>query len=621
MALTYYAQIQLDSPLPQLDNVFDYQIPDDIDLEIGSRVRVPFGKSKKLLSGFVIAKSEKSDHDTKMLDVSNVTTNATILKPEIYKLCRAIADRQCVAVAEVIGLAVPNRSVAIEKKWLLENWRYESNTGKEDPKRTHHLVNLRSMNEKENWIGQISATILKEMNEGNSVIVCLPDHCDQTSLLDALRLLIDESKIVDYSGLNKPSIRYANFLKCLSNDNLVVVGSRSAIYAPVAKLGMIIVWDDGDSSHQDVSSPYIHTREAALIRQDLEKCSIAFFSHSMSMEMHRLRKIGYLSLAGEKHELPKIMVTNSEVRVSGEVWRVIRESLSRGSVLVQVGTKGISASSFCSSCSIRAVCKKCSGPLTINQTNLLQCRWCNAFNLDFVCPHCAGTSIKSGRAGSTKTLADLGKAFPGVQLIESTSENRVQKVIAKNALVVATPGAEPRFEPGYAAVIILDADNSLLRDSLRATEDALRIWFNAFSLADFNAQLVIANLTGELAESLRKGQLLNIAEREYQQRFELRLPPAIRVCSISAETRLLSEFEQHLQNTQIEVFGPVKIRSNTGLIDHRLLLKFDYSEGLTVARKLKEIAIKLSVGQTRFSAKSGRPMRPIRIKMDDPEVV
>jgi primosomal protein N' (replication factor Y) len=206
-------------------------------------------------------------------------------------------------------------------------------------------------------------------------------------------------------------------------------------------------------------------------------------------------------------------------------------------------------------------------------------------------------------------------------MIESTAESHFERFSFANSIVVATPGAEPIAESGYSGVVILDAGLQLNRDSLRSTEDALRIWLNALAFGRENAIRFISGIDGPIAELIKSNSFREIALREFAHRKELRLPPAVRICSVSASVDLLAKIMDLLSNEPVEILGPVKMKTNQFEPESRLILKFEYSDGAHLANKLQEISLSLSAGQSRFSSKSGRAMRPIRIKMDDPEVI
>ena len=618
------ARVVIDSPLPQLDRLFDYSIPSELLSQVvpGVRVRVQFGRSKNLLDGFVVEVVESSDFSGELSAISELVSAAPVLDPDIYQLVRAVADRQASTASDVLRLAIPDRSVAVEKKWLEAAGVTASTKSSLNGTKQTALVAPFTDVDGPIWAKQIRDICVQSVKAGSSVVVSVPDFRDQHALLEVLSASEIGDVVVNFTTDTQKSKRYAAFLACLSNDVSIVIGSRSAIYAPVRNLGQIIVWDDGDSSHQEPTSPYSHTREVALMRQRLSNCNLLFLGHSRSTEVSRLVSLKFLEDVSSPFKLPKIANTDTEIRVDSMAWRAVREGLTNGPVLVQVGAKGTATSVFCSNCDKRAECRHCNGPLWIDERNYVKCRWCNAVNIDFRCQECSGVKLKQGSAGTTRTLAEFGRAFPGVQLVEATAENRAQTLKPGKFLVVATPGAEPKVSGGYAAVIILDANRALNRDSLRSTEDAVRNWSNAIALGGKDSRSVLVGVSGVLANKFSLWSQAEIAQHEYSTRAELRFPPAIRLASVGSSKELIQEVLSELQGLPgIETLGPIPITTQGVSSEWRVLIKFDYSDGAKLAETLKALSLKLSAGQQRVSAKSGRGIRPIRIKMDDVEVI
>lgn len=623
------ARVVINSPLPQLDRLFDYEVPAELETLVSSgvRVRVQFGRSKSLYEGFIVELVNKSEFEGKLAEIAEVVSSAPVLDQKIYQLVRAVADRQASTASDVLRLAIPDRSVAVEKRWL-ENQedRQTANSAKamlkETAARETAIVAPVTVSEGPSWVLEIILRAKETFERGQSTIIVVPDFRDQQALIDGFMKSDVASKVINFSTSLQKSKRYENFLACLSADESIVIGSRSSIYAPVRNLGQIIVWDDADRSHNEPSSPYSHTREVSLIRQKLEDCNLLLLGHSRSAEVERLLRMSFLRDVTKPFTLPRIANSDSDVRVDSMAWKAIREGLTKGAVLVQVSSKGHATSIFCSSCEKRAQCRTCNGPLWIDERNHTRCRWCNAVNLDYKCPSCLSTKLKQGSAGATRTAAEFGRAFPGTKVFEFTGEERSSSIKPGNFIVVATPGAEPRVEGGYAAVIILDANRALNQDSLRSTEDAVRQWANAIALAGVNARSVIVGVTGVLASKFALWAQAEIAAHEYSTRAELRFPPAIRLASVGTSKELIQVVVAELgTESGFEILGPMPITQNGIQSEWRVLVKYEYSDGSRLAELLRSVSLKLSAGQQRFSARSGRAMRPIRIKMDDVEVI
>ena len=103
---------------------------------------------------------------------------------------------------------------------------------------------------------------------GTSAILVVPDYRDQEQLEAALRAICPPTGWLRLDARQSNPDRYREFLRCLSDAPLAIVGNRSVVYAPAANLGLIAVWDDGDPLHGEPLSPYVHARDAALLRQE-----------------------------------------------------------------------------------------------------------------------------------------------------------------------------------------------------------------------------------------------------------------------------------------------------------------------------------------------------------------
>jgi primosomal protein N' (replication factor Y) len=619
------ARVAIDSPLPQLDRLFDYEIAESLrgTITVGSRVRVPFGRGAGLSDGFVVELVESSDFAGKLARLDELVSNVSVLTPEIYSLCRAVADRQAVTIADVFKLAIPTRSVAVEKKWqaamaeaaVLPTPRPDK--VKPTGTRTFAFVEPRSNELGPIWVQQLTSRTVAALEAGQSTILVVPDFRDQAVILEALRAKLAETGIVDYTSQQTNSLRYTAFLRCLTGEPVVVVGSRAALYAPVANLGEIIIWDDGDSNLQEPTSPYTNARDVALIRQSQSGCSIFFAAHARSCEVERLVEIGYLTDVTIPFAVPKLAISETNARVDSLAWQAIRRALEQGdAVLVQVASRGQSVSVYCGGCGDRAKCTNCAGPLWVDSQGQPRCRWCNAHNLAFSCTACGNRTLKQGRAGATRTSAEFGKAFPGTKIIESNGDNRLESVPAGKKIVVSTPGAEPRVEGGYGAVVLLDCNEMLSRDNLRASEDAVRIWSNTIALMKSGGLGVAVGLQGYLGQKLALWSQAEIAHHEYHSRAELRFPPFIRMASLTGERDLLNKVLEALP-AEIEVLGPMPVTTKGAAVDDwRALIRYEYAQGATLAATLKTQVLLATAGSKRVSAKSGRAQRPIQIKMD-----
>jgi primosomal protein N' (replication factor Y) len=259
------------------------------------------------------------------------------------------------------------------------------------------------------------------------------------------------------------------------------------------------------------------------------------------------------------------------------------------------------------------------------------CELCGAIAADWHCRHCDATSLRLVTAGSARTAEELGRAFPGVRVIVSDGERNVQTVDHRPALIVATRGAEPVAAGGYRAVLLLDGDRMLARESLTVAEDCLRWWSNAIALAAPRAPAIITGVGGDLARALVTWRQDQFSAAELPDRRALRFPPMVRLATVTGRPETVSTALEALpdsvpghESATIDVLGPVD--AGDGLV--RATVRFDYALGLEVARSLRSSIIRNATGRTKrqTSKASGtktsfRPPPPLRVRFDDTEIL
>jgi primosomal protein N' (replication factor Y) len=638
------AKLAIQSGLPQLDRLFDYTVPNQLadSVQVGSRVKVSFGKSKKALDGFVVELGATSDFDGKLSEIESVVGDQPALKPEVYSLCSQLAERSASSLGELLKLAVPAH--------MPRSYASHKNQGKADDDLTKPFVSsfdgdyvelLRKSgsrgfalaepravsnvyNQQEyltpSWVSLFLSVAWANLDKGQSTIILVPDYREHTIVLEAMREVGLLPYLADYSAELPKSKQYEGFLRALDSKPRVIVGSRSAALAPAHNLGSILVFDEADRSFIDQASPYLHTRDIVLVRQSIQNCAVLFCSHSISTDVMRLIDTGYLSDNTLSFAAPRISISEPGIRVDGHAFAAIKQGLKEGAVLVQVSSLGDSTALYCKKCDGPASCKACNGPLWVDGTGKKKCRWCNAFALDYVCT-CGSSEFSLGRAGSTRTAAELGRAFPNVRVVESTGDNRLVSIPAGHSLVVATAGAEPYVKGGYFAVVLLDAKVLLGRQNLRAVEESVRLWSNAVAKGRSASSCVLVGVSGELSKLYSLWNHRKIAAEELSARQELMLPPAVRMGSITAELEMITSISNALSDKSSVIrIGPAPVASKSGLQQWRLIFKYPYSDVHTIAKLLKLEASKVAAGKTRVTS-SGRSARAVTIKMNDAEVV
>ncbi|WP_350349803.1 primosomal protein N' [Agromyces sp. G08B096] len=644
------ARVLVDSPLPQLDQLFDYRVPDRLRQAAlpGMRVRVPIRSGGRIADGWLVELVDESEYGGRLSELEDVVGEVPLLTDEVWRLARAVADRAAGNASDVLRLAIPSRYVRVERSWR----QAEADPGPlpepgtvdgfapgaveaaiaggerlalaADPR----PVRLASGT----WVGAWAVTLAQAarvaLAADRSSLIVVPDHRDQEQLEAALADQVDARRILRTDARQPGGARYRAFLDATGDAARVIIGNRSTVYAPAARLGLIALWDDGDRLQAEPLAPGVHARDAALIRQEQSGAALVFAAHTRSVEVARLVELGWVrELPPVRHARPRIVLTEQQAspepgsaRIPSAAWRQAQEAVASGPVLVQVARPGHTPMLVCDRCREPARCAACGGALAIPAAGgAPRCTLCGTIAAGWRCPVCDGTKLRAATVGATRTAEELGRAFPRARVILSDGERQVLRVGAEPALVVATRGAEPIADGGYRAVLLLDGERMLLRESLRVAEDCLRWWSNAAALAAPGAPVFLVGVAGALGAALATWRQPAWAGEELAARRAVRFPPAVRMASVvAAPDRVQSAVRAVLAAAPgADVLGPVP--QPDGL--ERAVVRFEYGAGAAVAAALKAEAIRTATERRRPVAGRG-PGRPpiLRLRFDDPDL-
>ncbi|MDP2013278.1 MAG: primosome assembly protein PriA [Actinomycetota bacterium] len=582
------AQVRIDSPLPHLDRIFDYAIPEAMadDVKPGVRVRVRF--SGRLINGVVVGRIASSEA-ANVRALERVLSSEPVLTAETTALVTAVAERFAGTFSDVFRSAVPPRHARAEAaastrtpmiaELTDDDWatwdRYTHGRALLTRASEGRLADVRgvwSAAPAKPWTADVAALVRAVLSQAaGGVLVVVPDAWDVKQLCNATEELVLSRAVL--SAELGPERRYREFCSVLRGESRFVVGTRTAVFAPVADLRLIIVWDDADDSCWEPQAPYWNVRDVAALRSQLTDCALLVGAPSRSTETQLWCDSGWARpLEPERSWLrahaPIVRAIDSadeardpaaaSARIPHTAWSVAKEGLRTGPVLIQVPRRGYLPALACQQCRESALCS-CGGPLSLrSKTSTPQCLWCGKLTGSWSCPNCHGTQLRASSTGVERTAEEFGRAFPGASIIWSSSEQLHRGVPDTPALVVATPGAEPLAKGGYAAVVLLDARAQLQRTGLRSGEEAVRRWFGAALLARPKAHLIVtADHALTAVQSLVRWDSGWFAQRELADRRATGLPPESRAAVLTGENSAISEVLAELQKrVAIRVLGP-----------------------------------------------------------------
>ncbi|THE06747.1 primosomal protein N' [Microbacterium oleivorans] len=643
------ARILLDSPLRQLDRLFDYAVPEGLsaDAQPGVRVKVPLRSAGRMIEGWVIERAEVEPGGRPLSEVASVVSAVPVLPASLYSLARRVADRAAGSASDVLRLAIPKRMVRAEKTWLAADPPTAPAVTPDAAARARELTAiypgladavlagerialdapphptpgaLRGA-----WSDLLAALAALVLDGGRSALIVVPDHRDQSQILEALAILVPDDAVVRDDARRSGPERFATYLRLLSPAPCIVVGNRSTVYAPAHDVGAVLVWDDGDPLLAEQLSPGVHARDAALVRQEEEHSALVFAGHTRTTDVERLVQLGWLrDIPAARRASPRVVLSATHeaehrgARVPSAAFGAAREALQHGPVLVQVARPGYSPVLVCAECRTPARCRHCAGPLRARRPGATpDCGWCGRSAPNWSCANCAGTRFRMASSGSERTADELGRAFPGIRVIVADGDHPVTAVDARPALVIATRGAEPPAEGGYRAIILLDGDKMLMTEQLRIGESCLRWWSNAAAMAAPGAPVHLVGVTGPVARALATWTHPAYARMELADRAPLLMPPTVRVAAVEGVTvsvdRALAELREAVPDLgPLAVLGPVPTDDGS-----RALVRVDYAHGRAVAEQLRASVVADAV---RGRRRGPGPRTTLRVRLDVPEL-
>ena len=686
------ASVRLVGVLPHLDRPFEYAVtPATAAAGPGMRVRVRF--SGKDTEGIVLGRHDAPTTDRALAPLHRLVSEDVVVPPAMMRVCEEVAERCAGTVGDVLRLALPPRHARAEKadraaeekereetrlaEGPAEQSPAEQDSAEQDstervaaepdalsePSETEQgpaeaaptprpgdrypgLAALLSragspegpvpratltLDAADTWT-TVAADAIGDLEPAQGALVIAPDQRDVARLSRVLTERGIAHEIL--AGTEGPEKRYRTFRRILRGATRVVLGNRSAAFAPVRNLVLAICWDEADDLLEEPRAPYPHTRTVLQCRSAEERCALLFLSASDSVTLRALSDLGYLARlepvpAPVTSVRPRIVAMDEYLReregasgrsrIPQEAMRVIRRGLEKGPVLVQVPRSGYVPAIACTFCRTRAQCPHCAAPLSLAGRNgPLHCRVCGRREDAYRCPECDRTQVRAMVIGSTRTAEELHRAFPDTALkVAGGAHGALEDdAVPDRAIIVATPGAEPAPAGRYAACLLLDADALLGRAAFDADVEAVRRWRGAISLVrsadDGGEVLVVGTSTLPAIRDLVAHRSSFFLDRVLEDRHELDLPPFSRVAEITGDREACRTFLETVELPDgTDVFGPVDLEGPDAAGRARAVVRLEPSRS-------RELAAALRAGVAARSARKARGA--LRVRLDPPDV-
>ena len=280
------------------------------------------------------------------------------------------------------------------------------------------------------------------LKQGKTAIMLVPEISLTPQMLRNFRARFSGGVAMLHSGLSQGE-RYDEWRRLLSGEAKIVVGARSAIFAPLKNVGLIVIDEEHDASYVSESNPRYNTCDIARFRAEYNGAKLVLGSATPSIESFLLARRGEYALVSlperiSRHGMPRIEIENMSQELicgnnsifSRRLEAELRKTVENGNqAILFLNRRGHSSFAMCKKCGYIAKCEDCDVTLTYHSVdNMLKCHYCGKrYKMLTQCPDCGSKEIKYGKIGTQRVVQELEKMFPGVGILRMDNETTTKK--------------------------------------------------------------------------------------------------------------------------------------------------------------------------------------------------
>ena len=462
-----YADIIIDISHEAIDKTFQYIIPDELvgTIGIGMQVEVPFGRYNGKRKGYVINITEKPSFDIeKMKMISGISDKSIRIEGNLIRLAAYIHNtygstminalktvmpvketirktEQRVAEEELELENEPIQSLNDEQLYCIDEFEKDFNAGEY---KTYLLAGVTGSGKTEVYIGCI-----KKITEQNKqAIVLVPEIALTYQNVARFKQYFGERVAVINSRQSKGE-RYREFERVRKHEVDVIIGPRSALFAPCDALGLIIIDEEHDMAYKSDQSPKYHARDVALERARLENASLILGSATPSVESYSQAKSGVyrlwkLNKRPDGVSLPDISIVDMREElhlgnrsiISKALKDSMKECLEKNEqIMLFINRRGFNSFVSCRECGEVIKCPKCDVALSLHNNGFMMCHYCgHTERVHKECPKCKSKMIGGFGTGTEKVEEEIKKIFPQAKTLRMDKDTTVRKGSQSNII-------------------------------------------------------------------------------------------------------------------------------------------------------------------------------------------
>ncbi len=601
-----YLQVVFNTPLK---NTFTYLPPEnisheeEISLVCGVRVSAFLGKRK--MTGFIVSVSdEKPEGDFELKRIEKIIDKIPLFDEDYHETVKWISSMYLCSEGEALFRMVPGgrqerkpnlfEDIDDDYSEVVLNDEQVSAVEKitESGKSLFYLFGVTGSGKTEVYLKAAEECL----SRGKGVIYLVPEIALTHQMIDYVYKRFGDRVAVLHSGIT-PSQKLHNWRRIQKGEADIVIGARSAVFAPVRDPGLIIIDEEHESSYKAGQTPRYHARQIAMYRIKRSGGKLVMGSATPSLEAYNLMKTGVIeevrlnriAAGGGIPEVEIVDVSESSSAISDRLAEEIRQTASEGrQVILFLNRRGFFYYFHCRSCGYEMTCRQCSVPLTLHRDrNRMICHYCGYSRAPAeVCPECGSLEIGYTGFGTEKIESDIQRYFPHLKIARLDRDSVRKKEYLKNVLESFRKGeidillgtqivAKGLNFPGVKLIGIILADTTLQLPDFRSAERTFALIMQVSGRAGRfspDGKVLIQTFRPDnfaiKYAALRKTD--EFYERETENRRIMNFPPFTRVIRVvyrSRDSRLCSDsisgFTDYLKtlaagDTTINILGPAE---------------------------------------------------------------
>lgn len=512
-----------------VDGPFDYAVSKDFRdrISIGQRVRVSFNRRNRV--GFVVGSAHRSAFK-KLNPILSLLDGGPALDSQAVKLAKMFSAYYGCSLGEAMEAFLP--APLRRDRFSLNSIVSPKTIGKDIPADNRTIL-IHDQTRYKRW-PFIIEHIKKVIDKDERVIVLVPEKSfikETVSLLTkelSCSLAVFDKKLAPKKELEQwEQVRNGNFS--------IVVGTRSAIFAPVANLGLIVIDEEENSAYKQEQAPHYHVHEVAGMRAAIDQCRIIFASSLPSAETWEQAKKGKWKKINfqddNEGKVQLIDMNNYNPRktsiLSFPLQNTIQKTLEdNGKIILFMNRLGFSTQTHCQQCGFILKCERCNVNLTyLYSKKVMVCRHCNyKKELPKVCPECRGSYLRSTGRGVEKLESEVARLYPSARITHYDSQS---KAFPKNADIIITTQAIFRRHEKWRVelVAMLNFDAQMGHVDFRCGHKSFSLLVHLKQFAKNTFLIQTRLMDNYCIKAIKNMDFAKFYREELKLRKELELPP------------------------------------------------------------------------------------------------